>query len=328
MASITASVGAGSVNQPADVAQVQSWLNAKLNAGLTVDGQCGPLTIKAIETFQATVRGVTAPDGVISPNGPTLAALAAQTAPAPTTGAAAVNAPVIANTATTLLVDLSHNNNPLPANYFAALQQAGVGAVLLKASQGASFKDATFATRCAGAQAASLLVGAYHFGTGEAVADQLNNFVAAIAAAGTDFTTVAAAIDVEPNPADHANPPAPPHTMSVDQAEAFVAGFRARANALPLVYGGAGYLGYYGGATNRPNLAACPLWIAEYPARPGKIPGPLAGWAAWALWQYTSGGLGCYAGPVAGLNCDQSIFLGTPAELNSLWGTLRAAAVA
>ncbi len=112
--------------------------------------------------------------------------------------------------------------------------------------------------------------------------------------------------------------------MSLDQAEAFVAGFRARAGALPLVYGGADYLGHFGGATARPNLAACPLWIAEYSGSPGKLPNPLPGWAAWTLWQYTSGSSGCYAGAIAGITCDQSIFRGNVGDLAAFWGSLRA----
>ena len=322
MASITGSVGQGGQNQPADVRQVQAWLNAKLGGNLATDGACGPQTVAAIKAFQAGVRGVTAPDGLISPNGPTLLALASAAARAQAASASAMpNFPG----ATTQVVDLSHNNGNLPDGVFATLKAAGVGAVILKASQGAGFRDPLFAARLASAQAAGLLVAAYHFGTGEAVDAQLNNFFAAVSNAGGNFSTLIGALDLEPNPSDTNHPPAPPSTMSLDQGEAWVAGYKARAGATPLIYGGANYLGANGGGTGRPNLAACPLWVAAYPNTPG-APAALTGWGDWALWQYTDGRLGCYAGPVAGLTCDQSIFRGDTNALSALWQSLTAPA--
>ena len=325
MASITGSVGQGGENQAGDVLQVQAWLNARLGGTLTIDGVCGPLTIAAIKTFQAGVRGVVSPDGLISPNGATLLALmpTPTAGPSPISGGTASIMPGFQGS-TMRLVDFSHNN-VLPDDCFAALKNAGVGAVILKASQGASFRDPTFPGRLASAQAAGLRVAAYHFGTGEPVADQLSNFLGAVTAAHGDFASLVAALDLEPNPADPNTPPSPPHTMSLDQGEAWVAGFRAQVASRPLVYGGANYLGTSGGAHGRPNLAACPLWLAAYPYTNGTVPSPLAGWPAWTLWQYTDGTHGCYAGAAAGLACDQSVFRGDEASLAALWRSLLAA---
>jgi hypothetical protein len=49
-------------------------LNDRGNYGLTVDGDCGPKTIKAIKAFQATLGGFK-PDGLITPGKSTARAL-------------------------------------------------------------------------------------------------------------------------------------------------------------------------------------------------------------------------------------------------------------
>jgi lysozyme len=313
MAGINGSVGQGGDNNAADVSAVQQWLNARLGAALQVDGICGPQTIAAIKSFQATVRGVITPDGLISPGGPTLQALLPSiTAVGPSFPQGAVR-----------IVDLSHNNAGVAPGAFAALKAAGVGAVILKASQGASFKDPLFTTRIAQARQAGLLVGAYHFGTGEDPAVQLANYTAAIAAARVTFAEVLAALDLEPNFTDHKNPPGPPETMSLSQGDIWIAAFKAQTNATPLIYGGANYLGA-GGQTHA-NLTASPLWIAAYPNSP-TVPAALPGWADWTFWQYTDGTRGAYAAPIAGLSCDQSVFRGSLTDLTTAWSGWLAAA--
>jgi lysozyme len=319
MAGISADVGLGGVNAATDVTAVQQWLNGAQGGTLAVDGVCGDATVAAIKAFQATVPGVVTPDGLISPGGPTLTALlaAAGAAPGPAPAqASAVNAPPVA-APVTLVVDISHYQGALSAAAFAALAAANVGAVILKASEGGDVQDSEFKTNLAGARAAGLLAGAYHFSTGAPVADQVKNFLAAVKAGGGDFSTMIAALDVEPNGSD---------TITLDDAETFVASFKSTTRANPLVYGASNYLGAQGGANGRPNLAGCPLWIAAYPGGASSGPAPLPGWAAWTLWQYTDGAQGHYNGKVGGLACDQSIFRGTAADLAALWQSLVAPA--
>lgn len=68
--SITASVGAGGVNQAADVRVVQDLLNRATGSHLAVDGDCGPQTREAITEFQ---KGFLAkPDGRVDPGGLTM----------------------------------------------------------------------------------------------------------------------------------------------------------------------------------------------------------------------------------------------------------------
>jgi lysozyme len=213
---------------------------------------------------------------------------------------------------TSRVIDLSHY---YPDADLAAAAASGVAGVILKASQGDHWHDPAFATLLGRARAAGLLVGAYHFGTAADTAAQLENFIAAVTRAAGGFGPIVAVLDVE------TNCPTPEDTISPDEAEKFVAQFRARTGQTPMVYAGA-YLRARGGARGRPNLAACPLWVAQYFYRAQTLPG----WNDWTLWQFTDGHSGPYAGKVAGAGrCDQSVFRGAASDLTALWTSLNPA---
>ena len=77
---ITASVGAGGKNVPADGIVIQVLLNLNRPAPLpqiAVDGAVGPGTAEAIREFQKRVMHLAAPDGRVDPGGGTLRALRA-----------------------------------------------------------------------------------------------------------------------------------------------------------------------------------------------------------------------------------------------------------
>lgn len=80
--SISASVGQGGKNKPADVQAVQTALNLKLKAGLTVDGKCDAKTIAAIRAFQQRL-GKFKPDGLVEVGRGTARALAGSAMPGP-----------------------------------------------------------------------------------------------------------------------------------------------------------------------------------------------------------------------------------------------------
>lgn len=75
MPGILKSVGDGAENDKADVALVQTLLNAVIGllglAPLDADGLCGKGTIAAIKAFQFRFTGLTVPDGRIDPGGRT-----------------------------------------------------------------------------------------------------------------------------------------------------------------------------------------------------------------------------------------------------------------
>jgi hypothetical protein len=85
---IGASVGKGAINALADVIVVQhllnDWLGDTGQTLLPTTGNCGPLTLAAIEAFQTRVLGATKPDARIDPGGRTWNALSARATPTPT----------------------------------------------------------------------------------------------------------------------------------------------------------------------------------------------------------------------------------------------------
>nr|MDQ2736305.1 peptidoglycan-binding protein [Pseudomonadota bacterium] len=73
---ISAAVGDGCKNLEADVRAVQVALNRRADAGVPVDGRCGPSTLAAIAAFQQAL-GDSNPDGRIEPKRGVARALAA-----------------------------------------------------------------------------------------------------------------------------------------------------------------------------------------------------------------------------------------------------------
>jgi hypothetical protein len=84
---IHAPVGAGGTNEAGDVRVVQDLLNRAADAGLAVDGDCGPQTTTAITAYQK--RFLRRPDGRVDPDGQTHRRLVADAQ----TGATAASKP-------------------------------------------------------------------------------------------------------------------------------------------------------------------------------------------------------------------------------------------
>jgi Mannosyl-glycoprotein endo-beta-N-acetylglucosaminidase len=83
---ISASVGRKGVNRRDDVSTVQRLINDRLPTPLRpldVDGQCGSLTIDAIEEIQRRYLHMKSPDGRVDPNGATFRVLTGGIAPRP-----------------------------------------------------------------------------------------------------------------------------------------------------------------------------------------------------------------------------------------------------
>jgi|SRR5271157_2214624 len=82
---ISGSVGRNGVNQRNDVLTVQQLINEHLPVPLhplNVDGQCGPLTIGAIEEIQRRLLHMNPPDGRVDPSGATFRFLTGAGVPA------------------------------------------------------------------------------------------------------------------------------------------------------------------------------------------------------------------------------------------------------
>jgi lysozyme len=198
-----------------------------------------------------------------------------------------------------VVFDISHYENV--SQDFVAAAQAGIAAVILKATQGTGFVDPTFLPRIAEARAAGLLVGAYHFLDGSSPAEQVAHFLTVSVSEGMVNWL---ALDWEPYPASQA---------SVMQAATAVASVQAATGKWPILYTIRSMLS----APNK-TLSNCPLWLAEYGTRPICPPG----FTAWRLWQHTDGQVGNAVVPVPGVGpCDRSKFAGTIDQLRAWWSS-------
>jgi lysozyme len=196
------------------------------------------------------------------------------------------------------ILDLSDNNTI----DLAAAKQAGIVAVIHKATEGATYQDTCYASRRAEAAALGLLWGAYHFGTAATLSQQIANFLQAASPGTNDLV----ALDYETNTAD------PSDQMSEAEAEAFVAAISANLGFLPLIYGS----DLLASASPTSSLASCKLWLADYTSAAQPIVPTL--FEAWTLWQFTDG-----TNPVpfltAGVALDRSNYAGTEEQLTAAW---------
>lgn len=192
------------------------------------------------------------------------------------------------------VVDLSHHNIITSFNDAAS---SGIIGVIHKATEGTSFVDPKYKARRALATTAGLLFGAYHFGVKGSPRDQADHFLAT--AESADLMV----LDFEPSP--HRG------TMSVKEAEEFMARVVDRTGRRPWLYSGQSFLTDQLRKRPLSNLFLSPLWIARYSR---KLPVVPPGFQDFALWQYTD------VGQVPGIGkCDRNKFRGTEAELRALW---------
>jgi lysozyme len=219
------------------------------------------------------------------------------------------------------VIDISHN---VTVDNFVAVRRSNILAVLHKATEG-DWVDPSYAYRRSQAEAAGLLWGAYHFGTGQySGADQAMGFLSAAQPGPTTLM----ALDLEPNEAK------PRNTMTLAQAEAFVVTVERATGRLPVIYthptwaNGQRY-GRRGLRLDRPIepgslLARCDLWLADYREDP-QVP---YAWAdrGWRLWQYAANhtesdvAYGSTARAVGGVShCDRNLFAGDEAGLYRFW---------
>src|SRR5260370_2200132 len=207
---------------------------------------------------------------------------------------------------------------------FRLVRQTNILGVIHKATEGGDYADAACAARRPRAEAAGLLWGTYHFGTGQSSGAQQAAFFLAVSRPGPRTLL---AMDLEINENN------PSNSMTLDQAEAFVQAVAQATGRLPVVYVHPTWAngdplpnsGLSFGAQITPDsiLARCGLWVVDYHDSP-EIPRPWAT-SGWLLWQYASDE---YAGRrahgrnsiVQGLDrCDRNLFNGDVAALHRFW---------
>ena len=220
------------------------------------------------------------------------------------------------------VIDISRGVN---VSDFRLVRQSNILAVIHKASEGGDYADTACAARRPAAEAAGLLWGTYHFGTGQSSGAQQAAFFLANSRPGPKTLL---ALDLE------ANENNPSNSMRLDQAEAFVQAVAEATGRLPVVYVHPTWAngdplpnsGLSLGDRITPDsiLARCGLWVADYHDSPEL---PLA-WATrgWRLWQYAAdehAGHPAYGATniIAGIShCDRNLFAGDAAALHQFWG--------
>jgi GH25 family lysozyme M1 (1,4-beta-N-acetylmuramidase) len=199
------------------------------------------------------------------------------------------------------VIDISHHNGNV--NLDKAVEDGIVG-VIQKATQGLDFQDPTYGRNKKRAQDASLMFGAYHFGTGSDGVQQAEHFLEVVQ---PDASTLVV-LDLEDN---HQGP-----SMTLEEARAFVTHIKDSLDRFPGLYSGH-YVKRLLGTSQDPVLGSCWFWLAQY--GPTAVVPPT--WPAWTMWQYTDGALGPEPHTVAGVGrCDRDKFNGELEGLRKLWG--------
>jgi lysozyme len=193
---------------------------------------------------------------------------------------------------------------------FHQIKNAGIAAVIHKATQGLHFADASYDLRRVRAHSVDLLWGAYHFASDDDPVAQADHFLQVANPGPKDLMV----LDFEPNHTQG--------TMSRTQAETFVQHVHQKTGRFPTLYAGQSFLtSQVQGHPNTP-LKNCPLWIAVYPNSSSHLPTVPAPWPTFTLWQYTDGNSGPQPHQVPGIGpCDRDKFNGTLTELQAWWGT-------
>jgi lysozyme len=200
------------------------------------------------------------------------------------------------------VIDLSHHNTVAS---FARIRDAGVLGIIHKATQGTSFVDANYDENRAGARAAGLMWGAYHFARKGDVARQVTHFLSVAGAQAGELLV----LDFEPNTTEG--------TMTLAEAEEFVGLVKERTGRFPGVYGGQSFLKETLGNGTTTLLANCWLWIARYSSQFPVVP---PAWPGFTLWQYTDGNAGPQPHQVPGVGrCDRDKYNGDEAALRAFW---------
>lgn len=201
--------------------------------------------------------------------------------------------------------DISHHNRGFD---FARARREGIVFTLLKATEGATYVDPTFASNLAAARAAGLFTGAYHYQRSDStVAAQVANIKRHVP------RDIPLAIDVERN------------SGGPDITRGLVAGLRAEGYRVILTY----FPRWYWQQLGSPSLAGLPpLWSSRYPDNVvGSITDeyadvPASYWTGYgglsvAVLQFSSSG--AVANFTTG-RIDTNAFRGTPAALAALFG--------
>lgn len=155
------------------------------------------------------------------------------------------------------------------------VRRAGIRFAFIRLSDGATLRDAMFATNWAEAKRAGVVRGAYQFfRPDQSVAAQADLMIAAMR--GRDRDDLPPVIDLEVDGGLAA-------PVVAARAQAWIDRVRDKLGVEPIVYTGNDLWRNGGGEP----LGAQPLWLAHYTQGCPTLPAP---WARWTFWQHTDRG--------------------------------------
>jgi len=186
---------------------------------------------------------------------------------------------------------------PLPIDWD-AVARSGVEFVIIKATEGTTYVDPSFADHWAGAKKAGLLVSAYHMFWGNLdAAAQAEHFLSTMGDRVADFPL---SLDVELNKGVG--------NIGAGVEEMLLA-LEVGDGRKPIVYTARSIWGSLVGWA--PGWSAYALWVADYDAAMPAMP---TGWDSYCFWQHSS------TGSVPGIqgHVDLNTFIGSRVELMAL----------
>jgi lysozyme len=193
-------------------------------------------------------------------------------------------------------IDVSNWNQEI---HWKMVRGLGYEFAFIKATEGTTLVDESFASHWAGAKAESLPRGAYHFyHSNRDPVEQANHFCKTIGE--IELTDMPCVMDWETVDGLMLM------TKQVQDAFIFLDTVENLTKKRPIIYGSPYFLESLGGD---PELKEYPLWIAHYGVKAPLIPPP---WATWSFWQEND------ARSLPGLGrCDTNFFNGTIEQLNT-----------
>jgi lysozyme len=177
---------------------------------------------------------------------------------------------------------------------------AGYAFAFIKATDGETYVDPLFGQNWAGAKAAGLLRGAYHFFRAEDDPQAQAEFfwqTVGGGSAGGGIGELPLVVDVEESMSQS-------NSVVIANLTSFLASLQQWSGQQPMIYTDSGFWNSLGTSA----FGGHPLWVAEYGVTAPTLP---SGWAVWDFWQTSE------TGSVAGIqgSVDLDVFSGSLAEL-------------
>lgn len=204
-------------------------------------------------------------------------------------------------------IDVSHWQGPIQ---WPAVRSAGKYFAFIKVTEGTNYTDPSFSQNWAGAKAAGILRGAYHFFRPlQDARRQAELFCTTVALEDGDLPPV---LDLEVSENLKA-------ATIIQRAELWLAEVESRTGRRPIIYSGVNFLNTsFQVAPGQPPawVKDYHLWIANYLGPGATQPYLPQGWKRWTFWQHSA------SGQVSGIqgNVDLDWFNGSEQELLALTG--------